>query len=304
MPPRGIRVSGARFLIVAFVLFDLSAFDFTAADRGEVAGKGQNEMDRLVSCSGVARFLKSQPGLFRVRIAGVRAPNIGDAFQVQAVGGNGVTLTEDYAQGFRADLLNVRYIVKPAAATDAGAVYADAAWKVYEDTGAYPRAWLVHDTIVEPAPIELRKRLDAPGTDLHRVAFLAGRLDAALDPGTGTGAEFVRFDADGANGMDLSVRASGRGLLVLSEFDYPGWTATVNGRAARVWKVDGMLRGIVVPGGESSVSLRYRPASIFVGAGMTLAMFGGGLVMAVWFVVRRREKQGLIQPPIHADSRR
>ena len=69
-------------------------------------------------------------------------------------------------------------------------------------------------------------------------------------------------------------RIGGRSLLVLSELYYPGWTASVNGKTQRIWKVDGALRGIVVPQGDSQVSLHYRPVSLYIGAALSVIAFG------------------------------
>jgi len=295
--------NSTRVLAVAMILFDLYAFDWSAANRAEMSAKGADHMEQLLSCSGVAQFLKSRDGLFRAQVAMDGAPNIGDVFQVQTTGGSGVTLVTDYQRfNGHTDLLNVRYIVKPATAADAGAVYGDAAWKVYENPHAYPRAWLVHDTLVERTPAELLQRLDAPGTDPHRVALLESGLDAPLDPSPEIAGEQVRFVRYEANRMDLSVHAGGRALLVLSELYYPGWTATVNGRPARIWKIDGALRGVVAPRGDSRISLQYRPASIYIGAVLTVAAFGALLSAAIWLWFRRRRSQP--RPPAPDPSAR
>ena len=275
----------ARVLTLALILFDIGAFDFTGLNRDEMSAKGANEMDRLLSCEGAAKFLSSQPGLFRTQVAFSPTPNIGDAFQVQAAGGSGVTLSREYAEtSGRTDLLNVRYIVKPASVADAGTVYQDAAWKIYENPNAFPRAWLVHSSVVEPVPLELVKRLDDSKTDLHRVAVLTAPLDTSLDQVSDTATEQVNFISYAANAMDLSVHAGGgRSLLVLSEMYDPSWVATVNGKPARIWKVDGSLRGIIVPRGESHVSLRYRPMPIYIGAALTVAAFLAVLLALIWF---------------------
>jgi uncharacterized membrane protein YfhO len=84
----------------------------------------------------------------------------------------------------------------------------------------------------------------------------------------------VRIGRYQANRIDLSVHAGGRSLLVLSELYYPGWTASVNGKSQRIWKVDGALRGIVVPQGDSQVSLHYRPVSLYIGAALSVIAFG------------------------------
>lgn len=84
--------SATRLVTVAVILFDLAAFDFSAANRLEMSAKGANQIERLLSCSGAAQFLKSRAGLFRIEVAtdaAGRAPNIGDAFQVQTTAAAG-----------------------------------------------------------------------------------------------------------------------------------------------------------------------------------------------------------------------
>jgi len=67
----------------------------------------------------------------------------------------------------------------------------------------------------------------------------------------------------------------------LSELFYPGWRASVNGRPARIYEVDGALRGVVVNAGESHVALAYAPGWLTAGAVLTLAAFGGTLLGCV-----------------------
>lgn len=283
----GHTAIGARVLVVTFVLFDLYAFDWSATDRIEAAAKGQDEFERIMSCKPLVKFLKAQPGLFRVRMATDNPPNIGDVFAIQTTGGGGVTaVAEDANLLVHTDLLNVRYVVKPAAAPDAGAVYQDSAWKVYEDPRAFPRAWIVHDTVVEPSASQLLRRLDAPEIDLRRSALLRSPLATPLDTPPAAGAEYVAFSRYDPDALDLRVHTEGRALVVLGEFCYPGWRARVNSRLARIWKVDGALRGIVVPPGDSHISLRYRPVSIYAGAALTLTCFGGLFLTAVWRLLR------------------
>jgi uncharacterized membrane protein YfhO len=78
--------------------------------------------------------------------------------------------------------------------------------------------------------------------------------------------------------IGVSVHAGAPGLLVLSEMYYPGWQATVNGKSARIWQVDGNLRAVAVPAGDTTVALRYRPAAILFGvwlSGLTFLCVGG-----------------------------
>ena len=71
-------------------------------------------------------------------------------------------------------------------------------------------------------------------------------------------------------------------MLVLTDVQFPGWKATVDGRPADIERVDYLLRGVMVPEGTHRVELRYEPLSWRLGwitSGVALALVGGlGLV--------------------------
>jgi hypothetical protein len=266
-----------RVVMVGLILFDLAAFDWSARNRMLVARTGADHLERLLSCRGAVRFLESQPGPFRVAVDADPRPNIGDFFGIPTTSAAGVTMPIDFArfQG-HPDLLNVRYRLAPASAQPPGAVYHDAAWKVYENPNAFPRAWLVHETVFEPSADAARSRLETPGFDARRTAVIDGQV--ALDPLAPGPPETVAFQALEANRLELKVHAQTRALLVLSETFYPGWSCTVNGSPARIYRADSALRGIAVPPGDSRIELRYSPQSVFAGGALTLAAFLGTLL--------------------------
>jgi len=289
----GNRNRLARFLVVALILCDLSAFNWTLRDKIELEKTGKNHLKVLLNCGGVAEFLKSQPGLFRTQVLVEWHPNIGDLYGIQTIGGTGATLPNGYERFLNTvphsvDLLNVRYFVKPKAAPEPGAVYEDAGWKVYQNANCYPRAWMVHETAVEPSPDRLRAKLGEPGFDPRRAALLAAPLPVTLDPAAtvAPGSEEIAFTFYGAHRLELTVRAEKRGLLVLSEADYPGWRATLNGNRVPIYKADGLFRAIVVPPGESRVVFRYRPGTVLAGGILSFLAFFGVLLAA--FVYRRQ----------------
>jgi hypothetical protein len=292
---RGHTGRGARFLTLALILSDLGPFFWSAQNKIDVAKTGTNHFDRLLSCRGAVNFLRSQTGLFRVQVIADAAPNIGDVFQIQTTWGGGATVTMHYwdfvsSVPHAMDLLNVRYFMKPATAPEPGAVYQDAAWKIYENTHAYPRAWLVHEAAVEPVRQILLKRLGAPGMDPFRGALLSEPLNATLEPTSTAAREDVRLQSYEANKLELAVRAESRGLLVLSEIYYPGWHATVNSRPARIWEVDGALRGIVVDSGDNKVTLCYLPGSVLTGALLTGSALLG--IPLAWLLISRQSRRG------------
>jgi hypothetical protein len=228
-----------RLLTVALIVVNLTAFSFVSPDKREVARSGTNFSERLRGLRGVADFLRRQPGPFRVRVLADPPLNLGDAYGIETLNGGAVTLSNAFfdlmnktANG--PHLLNARYVIRPAAAAEPNPVYADRDWKVYEDPQAMPRAWVQN---IEPSAAVLPQ----PATV---TAYTARRIE-------------------------LTAYASTRGLLVLSELYYPGWQARVNGASVAINEVDGGLRGVEVPSGDSTVTFDYSPVSVWAGAALS-----------------------------------
>ncbi|MDP8991431.1 MAG: YfhO family protein, partial [Acidobacteriota bacterium] len=232
----GGRGAVARFLVIAFIVFDLHSFTNIFQNKIQVARTGTDQLERLISMRGAADFLKAQPGPFRVQVMADPPLNLGDAYGIETINGGAVTLASNYMDlmnqgGPGIDLLNVRYFVKPAAAAEPNPVYADANWKIYRNPGARARAW--------------------------------------IDNGKAS------VEEHSARHIAVKVQASSAGVLVLSELFYPGWEARVNGTPATVREVAGGLRGIPVLAGESQVTVDYAPKTVRLGgilSGLTFAL--------------------------------
>lgn len=273
-----------RFVLVAFILFDLGAFYWNPTSWNEMAASGDKYQQMLTLRQPVA-FIKSQPGLFRIRVAADPEPNVGDIYAVQSLWGGGATIMTDFSRLMvREDLLNVRYHIRPVSTPAPDAIYHDKFWKVYEDKGGYPRAWLTHQAIVEPSNDAVFTRMGKPGSDFHNVAIVESPLPRNLD--SNASGDSVRFRSYEADSMSMDVNSAGTALLVVSEVFYPGWKATVNGQPAEIHKTDGALRGIVVPGGASHVVMEYSPASFYTGIGLTLLT--AACVLLAWIPFWRR----------------
>jgi uncharacterized membrane protein YfhO len=82
------------------------------------------------------------------------------------------------------------------------------------------------------------------------------------------------------NRLDLSVKGSRGGLLVMHEQWYPGWKATINGADAEILRVDGVYRGLWLPEGDLDVRTRYEPWSLRLGLGLCVACLGAAAFLA------------------------
>ncbi len=276
-----------KALAVLLILFDLSAFDWTSVNRMQAAGENHDELARLLTCRNAVRYLRSLTGPFRVDVAAEPAnPNIGDAFHILTNSGAGATALADYMRMRpREDLLDVRYVLKPASAKDPDPVFRDQDWKIYRTGNSYPHAWLVHQTI-QASVDGMFQRLADTSIDYRRTATttdpLSGQLDAApADPA----ADNARFTGYHLDDIELSVESAGRSLLVVSEMFDSEWRAKVNGRRVPMYRVDGALRGVVVPNGPSQVVFEYVPISAIAGGILTALTFLG--MLGFWLFLRR-----------------
>ena len=291
---RGHRTNFTRFLLFAVIVCDLNVFNWTILSKKAYQKQGKDYLEQMMSMRPVVDFLKSQDGLFRVDLEGEGGDypaSMGNIFGVKTTSGYGATMLDDYLPVRSSPngpcLLNVRYIVGNRKDRQGVPVFAAGPWKVYEKPSYCPRAWVVHNVVVEPSHERLIKRIQAGGFDPLQVAFLSERLEVDLDAQTACASQ-VSFGHYQEDGLELMVDAQGIGMLVLSEIYYPGWEATINGKAVHIYKVDGILRGMIVSRGENRIVLRYRPLTVLAGGILTVVAFSGTLFLAV--LVLRREK--------------
>jgi uncharacterized membrane protein YfhO len=66
--------------------------------------------------------------------------------------------------------------------------------------------------------------------------------------------------------MEYKSKASGDQLAVFSDIYYqPGWKSYIDGKEAGHFRVNYVLRGMMVPSGEHSIVFEFRPKSYFSG---------------------------------------
>jgi hypothetical protein len=99
----------------------------------------------------------------------------------------------------------------------------------------------------------------------------------------------------------VRYRAEGAGRLLFARLAWPGYTATVDGRAARLSQGPAGLVTVAVPAGDHRVLLSYRAPGLRLGMIATCVGVGLALVQAVlWWATRLRGRRRA--RPIRAPS--
>ena len=237
-------------------------------------------LNKLREAPDVTWFLRAQQAPFRVEVDDQDIPyNFGDWNNFDDMGGYMPSVPANvWRMGALADrrvLYGVLYTVtrQPAAGAQELVFSSSSGLKVYRNPAAFPRVWSVHEVVGE-ARVNL---------DLRRTAFLNGPLPALERC---AGEDQVRMLERQPNRVVIEANMKCAGMVVLSDNDYPGWRATLDGRSTQILPAYLSMRGVVVPGGRHRIEMAYRPLSVYLGAVLT----GLGLLAALALVLRDRRQ--------------
>ena len=84
--------------------------------------------------------------------------------------------------------------------------------------------------------------------------------------------------------VELTARLERPGVVVLADVYYPGWTLTIDGRPAPLYRANRMMRGAATASGTHTLVYTFQPRSFYVGLALSavgLASLAGlGLLVA------------------------
>ncbi len=75
----------------------------------------------------------------------------------------------------------------------------------------------------------------------------------------------------------VQTDAASPAFLVLSDVNYPGWQAWIDGKSTRIFQTNYVQRGVNIPAGKHFVRFEFHPFSFKLGAGITVASLFGCL---------------------------
>jgi hypothetical protein len=142
-------------------------------------------------------------------------------------------------------------------------------YTVYENTGAFPRAFVVPEA--RPLPERPRVAAALAATDF-RACVLLEEWDGAARPG-GAAAAYRPAEVveSRPNRVRVRVDPGPAGYLVLADVWYPGWRCAVDGREATLYRGDYLFRAVELPEGAREVVFTFEPESYRRGRLISLA---------------------------------
>lgn len=172
-------------------------------------------------------------------------------------------------------------------------------YPVYRLNRTLPRARFVERARVVPSPEELLRCSLNGSFDPRREAALQTAEDLRrveeAQTGTPDGVATARIVVDRATEVVVEASSTSGGLLVLSDTYYPGWNATVDGRAAAILRVNLAHRGVALAPGTHRISFVYRSPAVRRGLLLTAvgAGFLAGVALLLLVSLRRTRPDGV-----------
>ena len=180
-------------------------------------------------------------------------------------------------------------------------VYSEERLNIYENLDVMPRAFLVHQAEVPGSDEAILARLVDYDFDLSSSILLEdesalARLETmARGSSPAEGRDEVKIVKYEANRVVIETATNQAGFLFLSDTDYPGWKARVDGQEETVYRADYLFRAVLVPPGQHTVEFTFDPVAFKVG--LAVALTTGAILIAAAIVFRKKP-----QPSIAPDN--
>jgi hypothetical protein len=169
-------------------------------------------------------------------------------------------------------------------------VYDGADARVYKLSGAMPRAWVVGAQRRVDGDAAALAAITEPRFQARKVAVTQQPLELPARAPADAGA--ARITSYKPERVTVRATSRGQGLLVLSDNQFPGWNATVDGKREPIERVDYLFRGVRIGPGTHTVEFRYQPVSFRAGWVVSLvALVGVGAAAAIGWRRRRAPRR-------------
>ena len=256
-------------------VFEAPRSDVVGGTHGQMVLEGRTEIEieiPVAGLRGVSIHLDNPPSMFELRVV------VGDVIGTRTV--------RNAATGQRIDIPIAGEHLPPGPRT---IELSTSEPLVIATTDGEPDLWRIAPVVddglrlVATGAVTLYERPDAAAA-----WFVPGLLPDEVDldlhgPGAAD-SRSVELRTIAGGRVDLVVDTDEPGTIVVSQYAFPGWSATVGGDSASIDEVDGLVTGVAIEPGRHDVVLTYRPQRLGM---LTLLTAAALIVLAVLWLTDR-----------------
>ena len=121
----------------------------------------------------------------------------------------------------------------------------------------------------------------------HKVILSSKPSPSNLKVSPNDSAEIIDYSF---NQVNIKTQTADPTIMVLTDTEYPGWQATIDGNKTPILTAQGIYRAINLPAGNHIVSFQFKPKSFYIGLIITLATFTICLILLIYFYLQGSNK--------------
>jgi hypothetical protein len=156
---------------------------------------------------------------------------------------------------------------------------------IYANEGVLPRAFVVDGVEVVSTNEQALNwvqthlaELAETATEAEAMAVIESPLPEALMPTAAQSAQ-VQILSYAPLEIVINVITPGNVLLLLTDTDYPGWMATLDGRPVPIYRANAAFKAVLIPSGEHQIVFTYEPKTFITGISLAIV---GLILLSLW----------------------
>lgn len=184
-------------------------------------------------------------------------------------------------------LLGVKYILMPKS-KDMNDPYFPLVYQneinIFENPDVFPRAFVSNQVDYIGSWQDAQEKILEPDFDLRNRVVLEEKIpnDCCKSPGPENNSSATIKDYKN-NKVVIEAFTETPGILVLTDVFYPGWEAKIDNQPAKIYRVDGLLRGVYLEPGNHTVAFKYSPRGFKIGLLVSLSALLACGVLLIFF---------------------
>lgn len=274
-------------VVAALILFDLVSVDLNYVNAQDF--KRARSIEKPFTLNDADRQILEDTGHYRVgNFAGNVMQDGRTSYFHQSIGGYHAAKMGRYQELFdyqiaknnmgALNMLNTKYFIVGAN-------------QVQVNPDANGNAWFVHEVIKVNSADEEMKALDNLKTKqaaVIDVSYLKSTISFPKEIDTTASIQLTKYDV---TTLEYSSNSTIAQFAVFSEIYYKeGWNAFIDGKSNPHYRVNYVLRGMLIPAGEHTVVFKFEPTVIKSGTTITSISYLLLLFIPIaWFFIARRK---------------
>jgi hypothetical protein len=144
--------------------------------------------------------------------------------------------------------------------------------KIYENLDVLPRAFMVGQAVSAESTAAAVEQMRDSTFDPRQTVLLNAHEPLVFPDVASMKATITHYEPER---IVISAESDSGGILVLTDANYPGWQATIDGESAEIVTANGLFRAVVLPAGAHEVVFSLQQNTI----GLIVSIVGFALLL-------------------------